>query len=94
MTFSRLFCAVLVVAGSLGLFLGTPNPVFHVPGAVLVYPACLFLAAESGIPAWHVESAAELLRKNFHEKQTVGLTAGASTPKRLINEAQAWLEAI
>lgn len=50
MTFSRLFCAVLVVAGSLGLFLGTPNPVFHVPGAVLVYPACLFLAAESGIP--------------------------------------------
>ena len=52
------------------------------------------LAAESGIPAWHVESAAELLRKNFHEKQTVGLTAGASTPKRLIDEAQAWLEAI
>lgn len=52
------------------------------------------LAAESGIPAWHVESAAELQRKNFREKQTVGLTAGASTPKRLIDEAQAWLEAI
>ena len=52
------------------------------------------LAAESGIPAWHVESAAELQRKNFQEKQTVGLTAGASTPKRLIDEAQAWLEAI
>ncbi len=52
------------------------------------------LAAECGIPAYHVESAAELERKNFAEKQIVGLTAGASTPKRLIDEAQAWLEAI
>lgn len=51
------------------------------------------LAAESGIPAYHVESAAELQRKNFQEKQIVGLTAGASTPKSLIDEAQAWLEA-
>ena len=51
------------------------------------------LAAESGIPAYHVESAAELERENFQEKQIVGLTAGASTPKSLIDEAQAWLEA-
>lgn len=51
------------------------------------------LAAESGIPAYHVESAAELDRENFQEKQIVGLTAGASTPKSLIDEAQAWLEA-
>ena len=50
MIFSRFFCAALVVCGSLGLFLGTANPFFHVPGAVLVYPACLLLASRGRHP--------------------------------------------
>ena len=50
MMFSKLSCAILVSCASLGLFLGTPNPFFHVPGAMLAYPACLFLASRSRAP--------------------------------------------
>lgn len=49
------------------------------------------LAAERGIEAWHVEDVRELDPKDFAGKKVVGLTAGASTPKRLIDEAEAWL---
>lgn len=51
------------------------------------------LAAGSGIPAFHVETAAELARENFDGMQTAGLTAGASTPRGLIDAAEVWLTA-
>lgn len=49
------------------------------------------LAAESGITTYHVEAISELTRDHFTGTQTVGLTAGASTPKALIDEAENWL---
>lgn len=52
------------------------------------------LAAERGIDAWHVEDVRELDPKDFAGKKIVGLTAGASTPKRLIDEAEAWLSGL
>ncbi len=50
MTFFLPRCALLVVVGSLAVFLGTPNPVCHLPFLMLLYPACLCVAARSGIP--------------------------------------------
>lgn len=52
------------------------------------------LAAQCGKTTYHIEEAAELLPENFSKKTRVGLTAGASTPKKLIDAAQAWLEAL
>ncbi len=52
------------------------------------------LAAESGVTTWHVESIQELSPADFDGVKVVGLTAGASTPKALINDAEAWLSAI
>ena len=49
------------------------------------------LAAERGIASWHVEDVHELDPTHFVDKKVVGLTAGASTPKRLIDEAEVWL---
>lgn len=49
MTFSLRACA-LCAAASLALFLGTPNPFFHVPFAVLGYPAALHVAAGGRTP--------------------------------------------
>lgn len=51
------------------------------------------IAAESGRPTWHVETAAELpseLRQHSH----VGVTAGASTPAWIIDEVVAALRAM
>ena len=45
------------------------------------------LAQESGKPAWLVESVAEL-PPEIRAFQTVGLSAGASTPDELINEIE------
>jgi 4-hydroxy-3-methylbut-2-enyl diphosphate reductase len=50
------------------------------------------LAAGCGVAVWHVESPDELPFEAFRDKRTVGLTAGASTPKNLIDQTQAWLE--
>lgn len=50
MTFSRFFRTALVFCGSLGLFLGTANPFFHLLGAVLIYPVCLLLASKGSHP--------------------------------------------
>ncbi len=47
------------------------------------------LAAESGVKTWHVESVGELDPSLFRGMRAVGLTAGASTPKALIDEADA-----
>lgn len=49
------------------------------------------IARQAGIEAWHVETAAELDRRNFEKKSLAGLTAGASTPKSLIDEVEEWL---
>ena len=49
------------------------------------------LAAECGIATYHVEAIRELDRDVFQGKQTIGLTAGASTPKALIDAAEKWL---
>jgi 4-hydroxy-3-methylbut-2-enyl diphosphate reductase len=50
------------------------------------------LAAATGIPALHVESEKELETAFFREKTLVGLTAGASTPKNLIDAVEAFVE--
>lgn len=52
------------------------------------------VAALSGIATYHVESAEELESQNFANKSQAGLTAGASTPKSLIDAAEAWLSAL
>jgi 4-hydroxy-3-methylbut-2-enyl diphosphate reductase len=52
------------------------------------------VAALSGIETILVESADELDRKNFLQKTRAGLTAGASTPKSLIDAAELWLASL
>lgn len=52
------------------------------------------LSAGAGIPAFHVETADELSAGHFAGVSVAGLTAGASTPRRLIDEAEAWLLAL
>lgn len=42
---STLFAALWIAAGSLGLFLGVANTVVHLPLAVLLYPAALYVFA-------------------------------------------------
>lgn len=50
------------------------------------------LAAQSGISTYHIEQAEELRAEDFAGKTRVGLTAGASTPRKLIDATQHWLE--
>ena len=52
------------------------------------------LAAGAGVPAFHVESEKELEVVVFREKSLVGLTAGASTPKSLIDAVEFFLETL
>jgi len=52
------------------------------------------LAAGTGIPALHVESELELDAAFFQKKHFVGLTAGASTPKSLIDAVEFFLETL
>lgn len=52
------------------------------------------LARQSGIATRHVESAAELNPDDFIDKSRVGLTAGASTPKSIIDDIEKWLKNI
>lgn len=52
------------------------------------------VAAARGAPVRHVETAEELDEKNFSAFHVIGLTAGASTPKSLIDAVQARLETI
>ncbi|HXG08778.1 MAG TPA: 4-hydroxy-3-methylbut-2-enyl diphosphate reductase [Gemmataceae bacterium] len=51
------------------------------------------LARRLGRPAYQVARAAELRPEWFHGVRVVGLTAGTSTPDRVIHEVRAWLEA-
>ena len=50
------------------------------------------LAAQSGISTYHIEQAEELRAEDFAGKGRVGLTAGASTPRKIIDATQQWLE--
>ena len=52
------------------------------------------VVAACGIETVLVETADELDEKKFQQKACVGLTAGASTPKSLIDMAEARLAAI
>ncbi len=52
------------------------------------------VAAAKGVPTWHVETAEELQKENFSLFSRTGLTAGASTPKRLIDDVQSFLESL
>lgn len=49
------------------------------------------LASSAGIPAFHVETIAEIAPGELENYTVAGLTAGASTPGDLIAEAENWL---
>ncbi len=50
------------------------------------------VATAQGKPTWHIETADELKKENFSTFSQIGLTAGASTPKRLIDTTHKLLE--
>jgi 4-hydroxy-3-methylbut-2-enyl diphosphate reductase len=50
------------------------------------------LASECGVQTWHVETPEELKKEWLRHKTALGLTAGASTPKHLIDRTQRFLE--
>ena len=50
--------------------------------------------AAHGTPAIHVETAAELPLDQLRQYKKIGLTAGASTPKKIVDEIQAVLESL
>ncbi len=50
------------------------------------------VAAAQGKPTWHIETVHELEKEKLSTFSQIGLTAGASTPKRLIDEVHAFLE--
>lgn len=52
------------------------------------------LARKLGRPSYQVAGADELRREWFRGARVVGLTAGTSTPDRVIDEVRAWLEAL
>ena len=52
------------------------------------------IALSSGKPAFHIETADELLGRDFHGIEVVGLAAGASTPRWIIEEVKEKLEGI
>lgn len=52
------------------------------------------LASESGIETFHVETIAELTAADLAGKSLAGLTAGASTPEHLIDDAEKWLSSL
>lgn len=49
------------------------------------------LTAQAGIKAFHVETLEELNHDDFKSVKVVGLTAGASTPKSIIDSIEQWL---
>lgn len=43
-------CLLLILTGSTGIFLGTPNPAGHLPFVMLLYPAALYVASRTESP--------------------------------------------
>ena len=52
------------------------------------------LAAQAGVMTFHVERPEELAAERFATKSRAGLTAGASTPKSLIDATEEWLASL
>jgi 4-hydroxy-3-methylbut-2-en-1-yl diphosphate reductase len=52
------------------------------------------LARKAGRPAYQVAAAGELRPEWFHNIGVVGITAGTSTPDRVIEEVRDWLSAL
>ena len=52
------------------------------------------ICRESGVPTFHIETADEIDESAVKGFETVGLTAGASTPDWIIDEVRARLEAL
>ena len=52
------------------------------------------ICRESGVPTFHIETADEIDESAVKGFETVGLTAGASTPDWIINEVRSRLEAL
>ena len=52
------------------------------------------VAKSCGIPVWHIEIPEELPLEELKGYAVVGLTAGASTPKSLIDAVQRTLETL
>ena len=52
------------------------------------------VAAQEGVPSYHVESEKEVITKNLDSVRTLGLTAGASTPNWVIKKVYRTLEAL
>ena len=52
------------------------------------------LAAQAGVETFHVERPEELDAGRFAGKSRAGLTAGASTPKSLIDATEQWLASL
>lgn len=52
------------------------------------------LARKQNLPTFHIETAREINPEDFRQFETVGVTAGASTPEFLISEVVRILEAI
>lgn len=52
------------------------------------------LAAQAGVETFHVERPDELDAERFAGKSRAGLTAGASTPKSLIDATEEWLASL
>ncbi len=52
------------------------------------------VAIAQGVPTWHIETVEELKKENFLVFSQIGLTAGASTPKRLIDGVHAFLNSL
>lgn len=52
------------------------------------------ICAEIGVPTYHIETASEINKDWFIAVNTVGLTAGASTPDWIIDEVCETLEAL
>ncbi len=52
------------------------------------------LCAETGTPTRHIETAAELDKAWLEGNQTIGITAGASTPDWIIEEVKRYMEEV
>ena len=52
------------------------------------------ISKEAGLPTFHVETEKDLKKNDFHGMETVGLTAGASTPNWMIKNVVRRLEGI